>query len=154
MYISIVNAATFTRPNDTTAYASGDLVANSGTNTSVTPLVFNIPNRRSCIVRGARIVKSGATLTNGTFTLHLFQDSPTVANGDNAALSTTASRKIGSIDLDLMASGTDDGISTKFAGNFYVDSGSAQQIYGLLEAKAAYTPAAQETFTVSIIVEQ
>ena len=39
--IADIVTATLTRPADTTAYASGDLVANSTTAGSVTPLTFN-----------------------------------------------------------------------------------------------------------------
>src|SRR5216683_623958 len=34
--------ASFTRPADTTAYTSGDLIANSVTNTSVVPMTFQL----------------------------------------------------------------------------------------------------------------
>jgi hypothetical protein len=43
MLINTVSA-TFTRPSDTTAYASGDLVANSTTAGSVTPLTLTLAN--------------------------------------------------------------------------------------------------------------
>jgi len=81
--------ATFTRPADTTAYASADLVANSTTAGSVTPMSFAVgrPNAGGQI-RRVRIVKSGTSAANATFRLHLYSASPTVANGDNGAFST------------------------------------------------------------------
>lgn len=155
MLISHITAPSFTRPNDTTAYADGDLVANSTTAGSVTPLVFTIPNKRSCIIRGAYATKTDQTdVANADFVLHLYRSSPTVANGDNGALSTDISNKIGTIDMGLMTAFTDDAYVMTYGGNFYIDSGSSRTIYGLLEADAAYTPAAQEVFTVGIVIEQ
>lgn len=155
MQISYVSAPTFTRPADITAYADGDLVANSTTAGSVIPLAFVIPWKRSCIVRGFTLQKSdGTNVANADFVLHLFRSSPIVANGDNGALSTNVADKIGSIDGGLMVAYTDDGYATTFGGNFYVDAGPNRTIYGLLEADGAYTPVSAETFTATLIVEQ
>ena len=154
MQVSYVIAPTFTRPNDATAYADGDLVANSTTAGSVVPLKFGIPWKRSCIIRGASIRKSdGADVVNATFTLHLFRNTPVVANGDNGALSTDYAEKLGSIAVGAQTGYTDDGYSISFAGNFYVDA-IDRFVYGLLEAKGVYTPAALETFVVTLIIEQ
>lgn len=155
IHVSHVYAPTFTRPDNTTAYEDGDLVANSATAGSVVPLAFKIPNRRSCIIRGASVSKSDQTDVSGaTFTLHLFRSSPTPANGDNGAISTNIADKIGTINVGQHVAYTDDSYVMTYGGNFYVDSGSSQVIYGLLECDGAYTPAAQETFTVGIVVEQ
>src|SRR6185437_974597 len=80
-------SANFTRPADTTAYATGDLVANSTTAGSVTPLSFTAPRYAtgSGQVRRARLKKSTNTTTNATFRLHLYATSPTPTNGDNGA---------------------------------------------------------------------
>ena len=60
-FISIATAS-FTRPADTTAYASGDLVANSTTAGSVIPMTFVIrPENRGSMIRRARIKKSGTS---------------------------------------------------------------------------------------------
>jgi hypothetical protein len=154
--ITWVAAPSFTRPNDTTAYADGDLVANSTTAGSVTPLKFVIPWKRSCIIRGASVRKSdGADVTGADFVVHLFRNSPTPANGDNGALSTDYAEKIGTIDVGQMVSYTDDAYSVAFGGNFYVEANNNDRmIYGLLEADGVYTPAANEVFDVKIFVEQ
>lgn len=152
--VSSVSAPTFTRPNDTTAYTAADLVANNTTAGSVTPLLFTIPNRSSCIIRGVRIVKSTTATTNATFTLHLYETSPTVANGDNGALSTSNVGKIGSVACSTMTAYSANGAFTvNSSPTLYVDT-TDQKIYGLLEAAAAYTPGAQETFTVTLVIEQ
>lgn len=158
MSISYVAASsTITRPADTTAYTSGDLLANSTTAGSVTPLTFAVPwnHGRFGVVRGFTIKKSGTTITNATFTLHLYRSSPVVVNGDNAALSTDFANKIGSIDGAIMVGYSDAGYQSTFGGNFYVDTANTSRyIYGLLEAKAAYTPVSGEIFTVTLVLEQ
>jgi hypothetical protein len=86
-------SANFTRPADTTAYAAGDLVANSTTTGSVVPLAFTSAVREEgCRFRIERIRlrKSGAVLTNASFRVYLFRASPTVSVGDNGALNASS----------------------------------------------------------------
>lgn len=152
----------FTRPSDTTAYASGDAVANSTTAGSVTPLSWTVTSDvgGSGMVRRARLTKSGTTVTNASFRLHLFTASPTTASGDNAALSTAGVASwVGYIDLDLSAMTNFFTDGAKVIGvpavgseiNFDLPT-TAVKLYGLLEARAAYTPTSGETFTVDLEV--
>src|SRR5260370_40200772 len=87
-------SSTFTRPNNTTAYASGNLVANSTNAPSVVPMSWTLgysivtaPVR----CKRVRLGKSGTSVTNATFRLHLYGAAPTVANGDGGAWSTDPS---------------------------------------------------------------
>jgi len=152
----------FTRPADTTAYASGDAVANSTTAGSVVPLSWPVTSDMggSGMVRRARLTKSGTTVTNASFRLHLFTASPTTAAGDNAALSLAGvAGWAGYIDLDMSAMTNifSDGakvIGTPSAGveiNFDLPT-TAVKLFGLLEARAAYTPTSGETITVDLEV--
>lgn len=150
-------SASFTRPADTTAYASGDLVANSTTAGSVTPLAFKLGNTfgiGSFRTTRARISKTGTSATNANFRLHLYQASPTPANGDNAAWSTdNAANWLGNIDVTTMLAFTDGctGFGSPAAGSeMYLRLASGTTVYGLLEAKAAYTPISGEVFTVTL----
>jgi hypothetical protein len=81
-------AASFARPNDTTAYGVGDLVANSTTAGSVVPMQIPLgnqfPNGMTRLTR-ARLIKSGTGVANASFRIHLYETQPTPANGDNAA---------------------------------------------------------------------
>ena len=157
-------SASFTRPSDTTAYADVDLVANSTTAGSVTPMQFSfgVGNGRGLKILGGKIQKSdGTDVANATFTLHLFGSSPTVANGDNGALSTDTAARIGSIAFPIMLGYTDDARTQVAVGDqtgginpLHHYLRSTNSIYGLLEAKAAYTPASAEVFTVTLDVEQ
>src|SRR3954454_3106231 len=156
MQITIVSD-NFTRPNDTTAYASGDLVANSTTAGSVTPLTFPLTFKSGTgqtVILRARLSKSNTTPTNATFRLHLYEASPTVANGDNGAWSTSgAAGYLGFIDIATLLAFTDGCANFGAAASgaemrLRLTSGST--LFGYLEARAAYTPAAQEVFTVKL----
>ena len=160
---TVVANATFTRPNDTNAYASGDLVANNTVAGSVAPMQFTVARiaAGSGLVRRARLKKSGTTVTNASFRLHLYATAPTPTNGDNGVWLTTHSAYLGSLDLDLSGgngrvfSDSASVIGTPAVGseiNFALASG--QLIYGLLEARGAYTPVAQEVFTADLEVLQ
>jgi hypothetical protein len=163
--LAITTSSSFTRPADTTAYASGDLVANSTTAGSVTPMTFTMPvlgNRRNKIVR-ARIKKSGNSVTSASFRLHLYTSSPTVTNGDNGAWLSSESGYIGSIDVVVDkafndSSGPAVGYGSPTAGaevnlpNTLGGTGK-NTLYGLLEARATYTPASAEVFTAAIETE-
>ena len=160
---TIVQAAssTITRPANTTAYASGQLVANSVTAGSVTNLQFSTLARisgGSGVIVGAQIQKSNNSVTNAAFRLHLFNTAPTYTSaGDGSALSTVvvASAKgyLGYVDITTMIGFSDvawgSGAPDNSRGSIpYV--ATAQIIYGLLEARGAYTPVSGEVFTISL----
>lgn len=157
----IVASANFTRPANTTAYAAGDLVANNTTAGSVVPLSWaNIVRTAGDCVRieRVRIEKSGTSLTNASFRLHLFEASPTVTVGDNGVFNTSgalATDKIlnyaGSLPVTMVWSGSDGaiGMGVPLTGPAVtVTPSSGTTIYGLLEVTAAYTPASGEVFYV------
>ena len=150
-------SSNFTRPADTTAYAVGDLVANSTTNTSVTPLSWTITRvaAGSVMIRRIRLKKSGTSTTNASFRLHLYRTTPaTITNGDNGAWSTTYSDYIGAFDVTCDRAFTDAAHGS--SGNplngtdICLKLASGSTIYGLLEARAAYTPGNAEVFTVEL----
>lgn len=149
-------SANFTRPSDTNVYASGDLVANSTTAGSVTPMQFTVAREAasSFMLRRAKLLKSGTSLTNAWFRLHLYRSSPTPSNGDNGAWLTGHSGYLGAFDFVCDRAFTD-GASAN-AGNpingseISVKLASGQIVYGLLEARAAYTPASAEVFTIEL----
>jgi len=75
---SAIVSANVTRPADTTAYASGDLVANNTTSTSVVPMSFAIGRGASGsaltgMLRRMRLRKTGNSITNAQFRLHLWK---------------------------------------------------------------------------------
>lgn len=142
----------FTRPANTTQYTAADLVANNATAGSVVPLTWNV-GRGGLRIKGAHITKTDETdVTAADFSLHLFGSSPTVANGDNGALSYDYSDKFGDIDFATMVAATDVAwaINTGLDLNFYTTG----NIYGLIEADGTYTPASAEVFSVTLVYER
>lgn len=150
-------SASFTRPADTTAYASGDLVANSTTAGSVAPMSFAISRAtgKGGMVRRARLRKSGTSVTNASFRIHLYTLSPTLANGDNAAWSSNGvANYVGAIDVTVDKAFTDGA-----AGNGVPNTGSeinftSDTYYAVVEARGAYTPVSGETFSVELEILQ
>jgi hypothetical protein len=153
-------SANFTRPADTTAYASGDLVANSTTAGSVVPMTFAVARvaDKGFMVRRARMKKSTTGITNASFRLHLYKQSPVPSNGDNGVWLTDEKNYLGAIDITIDKAFTDaaKGIGIPNTGSEISgvpDSGTVN-IYGLIEARAAYTPGNAEVFTVTLEVHQ
>jgi hypothetical protein len=154
-------SASFARPADTTAYAAGDLVANSTTAGSVLPLSFTM---QSNIIIGpfslwrCRLRKSTTSVSNANFRVHLYEASPTPANGDNGAYTTDkAANYLGFINVDMTttpgAKFNDGavGIGSASAGaDFNVRLVSGTTVYALIEALAAYTPGNAETFALTL----
>lgn len=153
--------ASFTRPADTTAYAAGDMVANSTTAGSVIPLTFANAVRTAgdCLrIERVRIEKSSTSLTNASFRLHLFEASPTPTVGDNgvfnnagALASNNVLNHAGTFPVTMSWSGSDVamgiGVPTTGAGATASPT-SGTSLFGLLEVTAAYTPVSGEVFYV------
>ena len=153
--------ATFTRPGDTTAYASGDLVANSTTAGSVVAPVFTVS--RSAVATGQefridriKIAKSTVTTTNASFRIHLFKVAPvTVANGDNAAFSTTGvAGYLGFFDITALQAFTDGAAGFIATGANAITIDTTSTIACLVEARGAYAPGNAEVFTLTLEVVQ
>lgn len=165
---STVVGASFVRPADTTAYASGDLVANSVTPAAVVPVTITAADEPggSGRIRRCRFTttKTGLAGTE-VFRIHLFKNDPSLAsgitNGDNgvfaAGVKGIAGLWMGSFDVTMnqaFADGTK-GIAVPNVGtvmNF--DAAVTQNLFALVEARSAYTPASGETFTIALEVDQ
>lgn len=156
----ISTSATITRPSDTTAYASGDLIANSTTAGSVTPLTFYVGYGTGFKINRVKVKFNSTTPTNAKFRLHLYGASPTPTNGDNGAWLTTESSYLGAVDIDASALTFSDStsaygiyVNTALTETPILDMGINGVLYGLLTATAAYTPTSGEIFTISLIGE-
>lgn len=158
--ISIPAAATFNRPGDTTAYAIGDLIANSTTAGSVAPLSWT----------GVTISGAGGsgeitevTIDTGdsaahTVRVHFFSYSPTVSNGDNGALivsnfaRTTAAYYLGYADVvmqtsAIVAAGNNVGQAAGLSIPYKLASGDT--LYSLLESQTVFTPGNASNYFVT-----
>lgn len=165
--VTVVNAsANFNRPANTTAYASGQGVMNSTTAASVASMAFAVANgnavtqsKATLAIRRCRIKKTSTTVTVSSFRLHLYISDPTASSGntagDGAAFSvkdTSGLIYLGSMDVTTMEAGNDSAIGwgVPNVGSEINVVPTSANIYGLLEARAAYVPTSAETFTVNL----
>lgn len=166
--LATIAAQPLIRPADTTAYAAGDLVANSTTAASVTGLVFlnavRLPDEAIRIER-LRLRKSGTSLTNASFRVYICRALPTLSVGDNGAFNNSSvlavddvQHIVGWFDVTMDRSGTAGarGAGTPNQGGAITVSPAAgtlptnTQLIGLIEATAAYTPVSGETFNATL----
>lgn len=146
-------SAAITRPSDTTAYTSGDLLANSTTAGSVTfpaITIARVPGG-TAMLRRCRLRKTGTGTTNANFRVHLFTALPTTTGGDNAPLSLSGSANyLGAFEVSADRSFSDGaaGSGAPITGSeISVDLSSGTDIYMAVEVRGAYTPASAEALT-------
>lgn len=156
--------ATFTRPNDTNAYAAGDAVTDS--TSAPTVLTFSgcaSANGGSGYILGALMVDSANQATKGIFELWLF-DTTVTPDNDNAAFTPTDAECATLVAIiPLVASYVGDAQSGA-SGNAVYSSpemmrpftcgGASDDLFGLLVVRNAYTPVASEVFTIRLRVVQ
>jgi hypothetical protein len=158
---SVIISANFTRPADTTAYALGDLVANSTTAGSVTPLSFsNVVrvNGVGALVRKAKLRTGNTTLSNASFRIHFYATTETLSVGDNTAivLPDTANYR-GTIDITFDKAFSDGatGFGIPAVGDsILVNPASGTSLFAIIEARAAYVPTSAQVFTVELEILQ
>jgi len=138
-------SSSFNRPVNTTAYSVGDNVSNNATAGSVTPLSWTI-SASAASIRRIRVRKSDQTVATPTIRVWLFESSPTVGSGDNAAFAQPLAACIGYVDVDVIFAGSDDAVGWTDCDIPVV----AATMYGLLTTQSVFTPAGAETFTVTI----
>lgn len=156
-YAGVLSNA-FNRPADTTAYASGDLVAPSTVAGSVVPLQFASAVRAAGGVgriERVRVRKTGTSLTNASFRVHFFNAAPMgIVNGDNGAWLTAMAGYVGAADVTCDRAFSDGaegaGLPLTFTPITYQLAAGNTTLYALIEARGAYAPVSGETFTVLI----
>lgn len=159
-------SASFTRPANTTAYAAGDLVANDATaggGLVVVPTVSLLRLSQGLRVSGGWLEKSGATVTNAAFLVHLFSGAiPVPTKGDNEALAASqvyATSGGNAYRGSLSFAAADWKVFSDRSVCFGIPlvtsrtqillgaSPAELELAFLIEANAAYTPASAETFS-------
>lgn len=159
--------ATFTRPNDTTTYAAGEVMAATGTSS---PMTFNACARGKGgggYVIGANLIDGANQTLKLDADLFLFSEAPATYGNDNAAFTPTDAELLECVGVIHFAAGdfkSGDGTSGA-NGNAYCQSDMDRPVpfvcenddnalYGVLVARNAYVPIASSPFYVNLQVIQ
>jgi hypothetical protein len=153
--MAVVNGE-FTRPNDSTPYAANDVVGNGAV---VTFTNVGDSANGSGYVTNVRLVKSTATITNAVFRLWLYATAPTpiADNAQFTLLWANRAARLGYVDLACTTEGTGSDSASAFVTNVnlkFMCAGGSRNLFGVLEAKQAYTPGASESFYIELTVDQ
>ncbi|MET4482986.1 hypothetical protein [Bradyrhizobium sp. F1.13.3] len=148
-----VAGGSITRQANTTAYALGQHIA--AATAAAIPCAIARKNAGTGVITGVRLSKSGNVLTNASFRVHLFKTAPATLPVDAAAfaagVSGVSAIALGYVDITMDQQYSDGakGFASIQAKAFDAAAGS-QNIYALIEARGAYTPASGETFTLAL----
>ena len=148
-------SAAKTRPNDTTAYAAGDVVAESASAGTVWTFASIGPSAGRILITAAslRVDVSSVPSGMGAFRLHLYDASPTAIN-DNAAFdlpSGDRSKYLGFIELSTPEDlGATLWIEDTTVRKQVKLAASSTSLFGILETRAAFTPTAQAVKTINL----
>ena len=146
-------------PASNAAYAVGDLVANSATAGSVSPLAFAIARAvdKPVVIPRVRLKTTDGAFAGATVRLHVFENAPTLTVGDNGVFSggCTESKYLGYCDilLDRHFSDGEKGFGVWAVGAcaVAVPGTGAQSLYGLLETRTAIaSPGLSQTWTAVV----
>lgn len=161
-YTTIVSASK-TRPNNVTAYAIGDILNES--TSAGTIITFSNVGRtvgNSGIINAVQIVDSANQSIKPLLALWLFNAPPATVN-DNAAFAPTDAE----LEDSLLGVATFNGFdayvgdaSAGAGGNYMIQirnenilfkcAAASKDLYGILQHLAAYTPVANEKFTIKL----
>lgn len=165
-------SSSFTRPANTTAYSTGQLVANDTVAANVVPLSWVCSDSNAATLSKAtfkivriRLKKSTNAVGAGTFTMWFFGTDPTAASGLSVGDGGTLAGNV----KDAVFLGTSSFASNNFIGSDCAYSMSTPTsagtggiivvpasgtVYGFILASAPYTPGSSEVFTVTLEVIQ
>jgi hypothetical protein len=148
----VVNASgAFVRPNNTTSYSTEDAVSDSVRFISF-PNAIQVSGAGVTIV-GAGLVKSSTALTDASFRLWVYKDTPAASPTDNVKFGVAFTDRfslIGYADFDSPISGSN---CTRFIGTLHPSmlgpcKPTGTSLYGVLQAMDSYVPTASEEFDV------
>jgi hypothetical protein len=144
----------FTRPDNTTEYAAGDVVSDS----AVTPTLLDfgtLKHNAVKIVNAQLFIYLNAAIAGmDTWTLHLYRAAITAKN-DNSAWDCIAADRVNYIGNFQFAACTDVGstiISQKTAINQIYDCPN-KKLYGILETDGGFVPSAEIEFLINLYVK-
>ncbi|MEA3272467.1 MAG: hypothetical protein U9P90_02260 [Patescibacteria group bacterium] len=154
IYDSFNVSANFTRPANTTAYAQYDAMNNS----TSAPVVLTFSDVGAENGENVLIQEVSIKTTNGAsllpdMNLWLFSESVTATN-DNSEMSLTDAHNLLILDVipltDSYKAALNGIAKTHNISSQIKLKSTSKNIYGLLQADAAYTPISEEVFTINI----
>lgn len=171
--LSVLRSVWFTRPNDTTAYATGEVISDS---TAVSKIMFFSEcarkGRGSGAINQVMLIDGASQATKLSADLFLFRRPVDSYGVDNAAFTPT-DEELGSLVAVVSLDGTTaanlkQGDATSGVGGNVVIVNTSLSIpfecaatpwgddalFGVLVARNAYTPVASETFRVILSITQ
>lgn len=153
---------TFTRPNDSNAYAANDAVT-TATSGALPCTVANAARvaAGSGVIMSARVVKSTNAAAASGLRLWLYNTVPGSAIADNAAFTIASAAKatrLGYIDLTTVVVGSDcvefTGNSGSFSNGVPFKLPSGRDIGAIIQTLGAFTPAALEVLDIYLNILQ
>jgi hypothetical protein len=150
-------ASALTRPANTTAYTANDAVSDNATAGSVTPISLTVSdvNDDTVTIERLRLKTTDTGVQGKSFRVWLFQATPTVGGGDNAAFSAASTGFIGTLSGTFRA--TSDGavavlVPDEGARIIAKPVSGAATIKALMQTLDAFTPSANST-TLTLTAE-
>lgn len=144
--------ATITRPSNTTAYAAGDVVGDTG-GSAIISLTAAGPTAGFVMIQSVSLVFSDSAVPSGMsgFRLHLYSASPT-AIADNAAFDLVSGERatyMGFIDLPTPVDfGSSLYTQTDYPGRLIKLAAASTTLFTELETRGAYTPVSASTVAI------
>lgn len=161
MAIASIPSITFTRPANTTAYTSGDVIgiADTGTPANAGSAIHELTAAGSSgaflLVQGIQLIVNAAAVPSGmgVFRVHLYQSSPT-AILDNAAYTFVAGDRAAwqdSFDLPTPSvRGSMLRSKAEYQGGIVKLAAASSSLFAIVETIGAYTPASGTAYTLRV----
>ena len=148
------STATITRPSNTTAYAAGDVVGDTG-GSAIISLTAAGPTAGFVILQSVSLIFSDSVVPSGmgAFRIHLYSASPT-AIADNAAFDLVSGDRdayMGYIDLPApLDFGSTIYTQTDYPGRLIKLAAASTTLFAEIETRGAYTPVSASTVSLRI----
>jgi len=148
------SSVTITRPSNTTAYAAGDVVGDTGGSAIIT-LTNMGPSNGFILIQSISLVFSDSTIPSGmgAFRVHFYSSSPT-AIADNAAFNLVSGDRasyVGFVDLPTPQDfGNSLYTQTDYSGRLIRLASASTSLFAQIETRNGYTPVSASTVELRV----
>jgi hypothetical protein len=151
-------AVTWTRPTDAAPYSANDVVSNSTSATTPQPVALARANDKTGYIVGVRLSTNHKSIVP-RMRVHIYRTDTLTLSADNAvykSLYADEAKKITAVDLIALATPADAANSDYSAmSDFtmripFTPKSGTRNVYVVLEALDAFTPASGDSFTVTL----